>query len=130
MTRQHLFLAIVVFSTLSLVTGCNLTKTNVIGKWKGQFDDTLIINEDNSFVFIKYKFSKSNLTDSVQTHLAGKWTLQKKSIYFYFSDTTQNFGGDCKTYHYWWTRGSKKKLIRPMTCKSPTHHFVAITKID
>jgi len=128
-TRQLLFLAKTI-SLLSLMTGCNLTRTNVIGKWKGQFDDTLIINQDNSFVFIKDRFSKTNLTDSLQTNLVGQWTLQKKSIYFNFSDTTQNFGGDCKTYQYWWTRGSKKKLIRPMTCKSPTHHFMTITKLD
>ena len=129
MTRQFLFLHITI-SLLSLMTSCSLTRTNVIGKWKGQFDDTLIINQDNSFLFIKDKFSKDNLTNTSQTHLVGQWILQKKSIYFIFSDTTQNFGGDCKTYQYWWTRGSKKKLIRPMTCKSPTHHFITITKID
>lgn len=104
--------------------------TDVIGKWKGQFDDTIIINQDNSFLFIKDKFSEDNLTNTSQTHLVGQWTLQKKSIYFIFSDSTQNLGGDCKTYQYWWTRGSKKKLIRPMTCKSPTHQFMTITKID
>lgn len=112
------------------MTSCSLTRTDVIGKWKGQFDDTLIINQDNSFVFIKDKFSKVNLTDTLQTHLVGQWTLQKKSIHFIFSDTTQNFGDNCRTYQFWWTRGSKKKLIRPMTCKSSTHHFIAITKID
>ncbi len=112
------------------MTSCRLTRNDVIGKWKGQIDDTLIINQDNSFLFIKDKFSKANLTDSLQTHLIGQWTLQKKSISFKFADTTQNFGGSCRTYQYWWTKGSKSKLIRPMTCKSPTHHFVTITKME
>jgi hypothetical protein len=128
-TRQLLFLTITTV-LLSLMTSCNLTRSNVIGKWKGQFDDTLIINQDNSFVFIKGKFSKANLHDTSQTYLVGQWTLKKKSIYFNFSDTTQNFGGDCKTYQYWLTRGSKKKLTRPMTCKSQSHHFVTITKMN
>ena len=129
MTRQLTFLLITI-AIFSLATSCRLTRNDVIGKWKGQFDDTLIINEDNSFIFIKDKYSKANLEDSSKTHLVGQWTLFKKSIYFNFTDTAQNFGGGCKTYQYWWTRGSKKELIRPMTCRSPTHDFKIINKIE
>ena len=129
MIKQISFLPMAIASLL-LIISCNLTRKNVIGKWKGQFDDTLIINQDNSFLLIKDKFSKTNLTDSSQKYLTGKWTLKKKSIYFKFADSTKSFGGGCRSYHYWWTRGSKKKLVRPMTCKIPTHHFEVINKIE
>jgi len=107
-----------------------LTRKNVIGKWKGQLNDTLIINQDNSFLYIEDKFSKTNLKDSSTIYSVGEWILQKKSIYFKFADTTKSFSGGCKTFHYWWTKGSKKQLIKPMTCKSPTHRFEVISKIE
>ena len=127
--KQFLFI-LISLALFSLMTSCRLTRTDVIGKWKGQFDDTLVINKDNSFLLIEDKLSKTNLLDCSKTHLVGQWTLFKKSIHFNFADTSQSFGGNCRTYQYWWRLGSKKKLIRPITCKSPTFDFITITKID
>jgi hypothetical protein len=121
-------------AAIVLVTGCSLTRENVIGKWKEQFGDTLIIDSDNTFLLIKSRLnetSKDSLVDVVwaSSSLAGKWNLSKKSVSFKFSDTTMNLGGGCTSYQYWW-RFSKKKLVRPWTCRVSTHRFVTITKIE
>lgn len=121
-------------AAIVLLTSCTLTRENVIGKWKEQFGDTLIINSDNTFVLIKSRLNETNKDSLVDvtrasSSLTGKWNLSNKSVSFKFSDTTMNLGGDCRSYQYWW-RFSKKKLVRPWTCKVPTHRFVTITKFE
>lgn len=120
---------VAIISLAFSMAGCNLTRNNVIGKWKGNYGDTLIMNKDNSFIY-KIKPNQENLDDTSKRNLTGQWTLSKKMIDFKFADTTQNFGGGCNYFQYWWLRNSRKTLIRPMTCKSPTNRFVTITKID
>ena len=118
---------------LLLLTNCRLTKTDVIGNWKEQFGDSLTIYKDNVFLLVKQKASKAGeigFVESSKIRLTGQWKLNKKAIYFTFDDPAQSFGGDCRMYQYWWTRGSKKKLVQPVTCKSPTHHFTTIVKVD
>jgi hypothetical protein len=122
------------FSLICLLASCRLTRNDVIGKWAVSQNDTLIIKQDNSFLLVKssrqLNNGQSNNSDSSSLFTSGHWTLYKKAIHFDFSDTTQNFGGGCTTFQYWWTKGSKKKLVRPMTCKSPTHEFRSINKIE
>ena len=126
-----LFLTI---AAILLATSCTLTRKNVIGSWKDEFGDTLIIKSDNSFILIKSKLNETrqdSLVDNTMasSSLTGQWTLFNRSVSFMFSDTTMNLGGDCRSYQYWW-RLSKKKLVRPWTCKIPTHRFVTITKFE
>lgn len=114
-----------------LFASCRLSRTHVIGKWDDH-GDTLVINNDDSFVFIKYisrRDSELHPIDTLKTILTGQWTLDKKSVHFEFTDTMQTFGGDCTTYQYW-NRLSKKKLIRPRTCQKPTHELWVINKIE
>ena len=117
---------------LVVLASCRLTRKDVIGTWKGGLDDTIVINSDNSFLFIKDKFSKQNqnsFKDTTSSHLTGHWILYKAAIHFDFADTMKNFGGGCTTYQYWKIRSSKRKLIRPRTCRSPTHEFYSIIKV-
>lgn len=109
-----------------------MTRSDVIGKWTGQPGDTIVINQDNSFSLINTvgDDKQNNTINTSPSGLTGKWILNKKSIHFDFADSTQNFGGGCTTYQYWWTRGSKRKLVRPMLCTSPTHEFRMIVKIN
>ena len=126
-------LSSLLFMTFSfaLLASCRLTRNDVVGRWSDH-GDTLIINNDDSFLFTKYRSKKDSQFHAVDTTLKailpGRWKLDKKSIHFEFRDTTQNFGAGCTTYQYW-KRLSKKKLIRPRTCQSPTHEFWVITKI-
>jgi hypothetical protein len=118
---------------LLLLTSCSLTRNDVIGTWKEQFGDTLTIFNDNTFLLTKQtpgKTGQINSVDSSKIVMTGRWTLNKKTIHFQFVDTTQNFGGGCRSYQYWWIRSSKKQLIRPDNCKIPTDHFIAIVKVD
>ncbi len=126
MLKQFLFIAIALF----VFAGCNLTRFDVVGKWKGQFDDTLIINQDNSFLYIKDEFSKADSNDSFKKNVEGQWTLSKKSIYFNFNDTSQNFGGNCKVFYYRQRLFANKKFIRPNYCDKPTHRFIIMNKVE
>jgi hypothetical protein len=117
-------LLIFVLITSVSFTACRLTRSDVIGKWEGKPDGSVIIvNGDNSFQFFKSG-------DTSAMAIGGRWALQKNTIHFFFTDSTQGFGGGCNRYSHWWTRSSKRSLIRPNQCNSPTHHFNVITKIN
>ncbi|HEX6427245.1 MAG TPA: hypothetical protein VF008_06145 [Niastella sp.] len=121
MSRQS-YLILIAFVFIFSLTACRLTRSDVIGKWKEHSGaDTLIIYNDNSFLFIKGNTGMAS---------GGHWILYKKAIHFEFSDSTQSFGDGCKTYTHWWTRSSKRSLVRPDRCNTPTHHFSVITKIN
>ena len=122
------------FFLFCLFSSCSLTKNNVIGKWLVPQTDTLIIKPDYSFLLVKTNPQTSKvqprgilLTSQI---LDGHWSINKKKVYFIFDDTTKNLGSSCTSLQYWWRRGSKKKLVMPRTCTSPTHHFVTVKKIE
>jgi hypothetical protein len=111
-------------------TACRLTRSDVIGKWEGKPDGSvIIINGDNSFQFFK-DHSLNKTGDSSAKAIGGRWALEKNAIHFFFTDSAQSFGGGCDKYSHWWTRSSKRSLIRPDQCNSPAHRFNVITKIN
>jgi len=107
-------------AAMFFICSCRLTRTDVIGKWKVSTNDTLHIFPDNTFT----------LNKSGALGIGGTWRIDKKKLSFNFSDTLQHFGGNCKSYQYMWTKGSKKSLVRPVSCLYPTNHFNRITKIE
>ncbi|MFT3681352.1 MAG: hypothetical protein QM791_13830 [Ferruginibacter sp.] len=109
-----------------VTTSCRLTRKDVMGKWQQESGDTIIINANDSFILIK----KNNIQSRSKENISGHWKLSQKSIHFYFEDSLQHFGGGCSAYWYMWTKGSKKKLVRPGTCYSPTNRFVSARKIE
>ena len=111
-----------VFFTLS----CRLTKDNVVGKWKGPHGDTLIINQNNTFALISHTTGPDILSETV----SGKWELYRKSVHLDFNDSTADLNGNCSTLYYWWTRASRRTLIRPADCKGPTNRFFSYNKIQ
>ena len=112
-----------------MLTSCSLTKKNVTGKWLFDYRDTLILKADESFLFIITNHQKSTTTSPNEV-LTGHWRISKRSVDLVFSDTTKNRGGRCRTLYYWWTRGSKKRLVMPRSCTTPTHDFISVTKMD
>jgi len=124
---------LIVLSLLLFTISCTLTKHDVIGKWKGPHRDTLIVNQDNTFLLISHRSGNSmqkNELDTLRETFGGKWTLSRKSVHLIFSDSMSDFSSSCKTLYYWWTRASKRTLIRPVDCKSPSNQFLSYNKIQ
>lgn len=132
--------------------GCRLTEKSVSGKWIS-IDDTLIINSNHSLIYkqvlriypagsesndtiidkkgnriIKVRYN-SQAFDSIK-FFSGTWSISKRFIKLNFDDgQAKIFFGDCSGLGKRRRSFSRYKLIRPMYCRKPTHHFVVFSKL-
>jgi len=132
--RQKIFsLSYLILLLVTIVFySCGLTRKNVIGKWQVSRDKILYVNPDNTFKLVQTAQSDSFRISALDTtkYVDGTWKIYGKVLSFRFNDTTQSFGGGCKAYQYMWTKGSRKSLMRPSTCKTPTNRFTSMNKIE
>ena len=100
---------------LLLLIGCRATEKSVLGSYKSNYKEHLVLNSDRTFT-IDYKTS-----DSLAEIVKGQWTLKNKIISLKVSDSKD------KKWECWGLKIKHNKLKRPVDC-GPSHRFIFFTK--
>lgn len=112
---------------LLFFSSCKLTEASVTGKYAGTglsgMNDTLTVYSNKTFTL-------ETIRDSLEKTISGSWSINNKCLMLDLGEHNEKLFGSCSSICYWNRLLTRKKLIRPITCNIPTHHFTTYTKFE